>query len=148
MRHYFIEVFTHLVMLWVTTEIGRQNSQCMCKNYKVNVHNVHPLVVCFVQVESGARPQCPNRFSSSLWHSEASMVLTVSISVTVAVTWTPVWPLVSMVTAPAEQITMALLATVIYAAQDVVTRVMLSLVHVTVRLGGMKANVTLGKSVS
>ena len=107
-----------------------------------------------------------------------TMVSTVKGAVTVAVIWTPVIacpvtvtvnlvtmalvgtvthvthtvkriPVIqSLVTASVKIITMALMRIVIGAAVDVPTHVMLSLVNVVVRLGGMETSVTLGKSVS
>ena len=55
--------------------------------------------------------------------------------------------MLKLVTVTVNLVTMALMATVIHAAADVTTHVMLCLVHVTVGLGGMETNVTF-KSVS
>ena len=35
------DVHTHVIMLMIATEIGRQNSGSTCKGYMMNVHNNH-----------------------------------------------------------------------------------------------------------
>ena len=73
-------------------------------------------------------------------------VLTVKINVTRTVIREPV--MLKLVIVTVNLGTMAIMRTVIDAAVDVTTHVMLSLADATAGLGGMEINVTLGKSVS
>ena len=40
---FLLSFLTHVMMLRVTTGIGRQNSGCTCKDCMIKVHNGHPM---------------------------------------------------------------------------------------------------------
>ena len=57
---------THVIMLMITIEIGRQNSGCTRRGYLMNVHTGHALMVCLPVKRRQVRRHFLNRISKSI----------------------------------------------------------------------------------